>query len=234
MLCPGCGNEIDAGQECPVCASRRERRKTNVERLETSLCPSCGNTIYGIAPCAVCNADRAPRRRGEQRRTLCGGCGNEIDAGEECTICSSGRGGKRRRKGPEGVVACIGCELPMEEQDWDGVAVRMCPSCQAMLFPPSALERVLNKLRDSAEHIDYAEVVREFRDRHKTQRVAKSIRYKHCPVCDEMMVRRNYANASGIILDVCGDHGHWVDQNAFAELSDWVTRGGDQLANRRR
>ncbi|MHC4939604.1 MAG: TFIIB-type zinc ribbon-containing protein [Planctomycetota bacterium] len=233
MLCFGCGNEIDAGQECLVCANQRERRNSDFERLETSLCPGCGNTIYGVGPCTVCNADRAPRRRGTQRHVLCPGCGNEINAGEQCAICASGRGGKRRRKGPEGVPLCLACEDPLEEQDWDGIAVHMCPGCQAMLFPPSALERVLNKLRDATEHIDFVEVIREFKDRYKTRRVAKTVRYKHCPVCDEMMVRRNYAGASGIILDVCGDHGHWVDQNAFSELSDWVTRGGDQLAARR-
>jgi len=234
MLCPGCGNEIEAGQECPVCATRRERRKDDVERLETSLCPGCGNTIYGVGPCTVCNADRAPRRRARAKHVLCPGCGNEIEQGAECAICASGRGGKRRRKRPEGAVLCISCEQPMDDQDWDGVPVRVCSSCQSMLFPPSSLERVLNKLREATEPVDFTEVLREFKDRHKKQTVAKSVRYKHCPVCDEMMVRRNYAGASGVILDVCGDHGHWVDQVSFSELSDWITRGGDQLAARRK
>ena len=49
-----------------------------------------------------------------------------------------------------------------------------------------------------------------------------------------MMVRRNYANASGVIIDLCGEHGHLVDQNAFSDLSDWISRGGDQIAARRR
>jgi len=236
MLCPGCGNEIEAGQECPVCADRRERKKLDIDHVETSLCPGCGNTLYGAGPCPVCNSDRAPRRRSPARRTLCTGCGNEIEIGEECVICASGRGGRPKRKPvrADGAILCISCEVPMEEQDWDGVAVRVCPGCQAMLFPPSALERVLNKLREATEPIDYVEVVREFKDRYKTRRIAGTVRYKHCPVCDEMMVRRNYSGASGIVLDWCGDHGHWVDQNSFAELSDWITRGGDQIASRRK
>ena len=107
---------------------------------------------------------------------LCPGCGNDIVAGEECGICSSGRGAKRKRREPDGTAHCNSCDVPMEEQDWDGVTVHMCPSCQRMLFPPNALERVLDKLRDTAEHIDFTEVVRGFRERYRATRAKTSVR----------------------------------------------------------
>ena len=48
------------------------------------------------------------------------------------------------------------------------------------------------------------------------------------------MSRVNYDSTSGIMLEHCGNHGTWVEQRAFSELSDWITRGGDQLAERAR
>ncbi|MEM8883594.1 MAG: zf-TFIIB domain-containing protein [Planctomycetota bacterium] len=219
-----------------MCASKRERQRRDVDTLETTLCPSCGNTVYGSEPCPICTSSGAPRRRRDrdrERTTLCAGCGNEIPAGEDCSICSSGRGGKRKPQ-PKGDVMCPNCEIPIESQNWDGVEVDMCMSCQSMLFPPGALEKVLSKLREAAGQMDITEVLREFRDRHKQQRVPKDVRYRRCPVCGEYMTRRNYAGTSGVILDYCGKHGYWVDQHQFDELSNWVTRGGDQLAARKR
>jgi len=237
MLCPGCGNEIEAGEECPICATGRARRRAARRDDEMRLCPGCGNTIYGAGACTICESDHAPRRRHHQqqeRTTLCVQCGNEMVEGEECPVCASGRGGKQKhRYRPGDLVLCTACNVPLTQQDWDGVNVMSCPSCQGMLFPPNALESVLNKLRETADPLDYAEVLKEFRDRYKTRRTTTNVRYKLCPICREAMVRRNYAGASGIVIDACGDHGHWVDQNSFAELSEWISKGGDQLVRRR-
>ncbi len=78
-----------------------------------------------------------------------------------------------------------------------------------------------------------ATVCREFRDRF-TRELPAAMRYKSCPECGTVMTRLNYAGSSGIILDVCGHHGTWVDQSAFGSLTDFVSRGGDLIRQRRR
>jgi hypothetical protein len=57
------------------------------------------------------------------------------------------------------------------------------------------------------------------------------VRYKACPVCEEVMARRAYGTVSGVIVDHCGDHGTWVDEAQFAALADFICRGGDVLAS---
>jgi hypothetical protein len=40
------------------------------------------------------------------------------------------------------------------------------------------------------------------------------------------MNRRQYAPGSGVIVDVCRDHGIWFDDEELSQLMDWFGRGG--------
>ena len=39
------------------------------------------------------------------------------------------------------------------------------------------------------------------------------VKYLRCPVCRAMMDRVNFARVSGVVVDVCADHGTWFDLN---------------------
>jgi len=164
---------------------------------------------------------------------LCSGCGNEVTDPERCPICKAGRGTKplvkQKRNRDEGRCSCPRCDEFLDQQSWEGTATLTCPSCRGTFFPDRGLEVVLNKLRATCDPVDMATVLEEFKGRF-TRELPEAVRYKACPVCSTIMLRRNYGNVSGVITDVCGDHGTWVDEQAFAELADFVCRGGDQLA----
>lgn len=238
MLCPGCGNEVEPNQTCPVCenqaATKRPKRASAggeaAPEETTSFCAGCGNTIYGPGPCEICGPlGAAPKKN---RTVLCSSCGNTVPELEDCPICGQGRGGGRARRGTRGIPVCLNCDAPMARQEWDGIEVHMCVGCQALLFPPRSLEAVLDKLREATEDLDFNEVLSELRGQHDGRRLTKSIRYRSCPVCDEAMSRMNYGQASGIMIEHCMNHGTWVEQPTFADLSDWISRGGDQLTRR--
>ena len=89
---------------------------------------------------------------------------------------------------------------------------------------------MLNRLRATADPRTVQTVLLEFKDRF-TRELPDAVRYKKCPVCETVMLRKNYAMVSGVIVDHCADHGTWVDENSFAELADFICRGGDILAN---
>lgn len=159
---------------------------------------------------------------------LCTNCGNEVVDARKCPICAAGRGGKKRRVVNQ--VVCPRCADPLESQNWDGIPVFCCPTCRGSFFPERGLEEALNKLRATCSPMDVASVLSEFKDRF-TRQLPSNIRYKDCPVCATVMTRRNYATVSGVIVDVCGKHGTWVDESAFADLANFITRGGDILAS---
>ncbi|NIP86035.1 MAG: hypothetical protein GTO03_10910 [Planctomycetales bacterium] len=56
-------------------------------------------------------------------------------------------------------------------------------------------------------------------------------RYRACPVCGEMMQRRNYGRKSGIIIDTCRQHGVWLDFDEFPAILQWIRSGGLSRAN---
>jgi len=162
---------------------------------------------------------------------LCPGCGNEIADPQHCPICLAGRGAgraKQRRQDPR--CFCPRCDEALEQQDWEGTTTLCCPVCRGTFFPARSLEQVLNRLRATVDAVDVETVLKDFRDRF-TRQLPEAVRYKACPVCETVMIRRNYGTVSGVIVDHCGDHGTWVDETQFAELASFICRGGDILAS---
>ncbi len=228
MLCQGCGHEIDA-LPCPYCGPKDDASEVS-RRENTQLCSGCGNEVAADRPCPVCNAGRGRKTSETESWTMCRQCGNNVRSGEACLVCDAGRGG-RRRKGDE--PECPHCEEALRDDSWDGIDVRVCPTCNGALFPPSGLEALLNKLRAMREQNahDIAAILRDLRGDERRV-LPDKVRYLRCPICDDFMPRKNYAGVSGIILSHCGDHGHWVSQQNFGELADFISRGGDALAKR--
>ncbi|MGH7163535.1 MAG: zf-TFIIB domain-containing protein [Planctomycetota bacterium] len=161
---------------------------------------------------------------------ICRGCGNDVPDPHECPICLAGRGFKKASKPGDEDCACPRCFEPLQQQDWEGISVLTCPTCRGSFFPTHGLEHALNKLRATCSTVDVATALAEFKDRF-TRELPTAVRYKRCPVCRTVMTRRNYRTVSGVIVDVCGPHGTWVDEAAFGELASFITRGGDVVAN---
>ena len=47
------------------------------------------------------------------------------------------------------------------------------------------------------------------------------------------MHRRNFGRRSGVILDLCGEHGAWFDSDELARIVEWLRAGGLEAARRR-
>jgi Zn-finger nucleic acid-binding protein len=52
------------------------------------------------------------------------------------------------------------------------------------------------------------------------------VKYLRCPVCRAMMDRINFARVSGVVVDVCADHGTWFDRNELQRIVDFIAAGG--------
>lgn len=54
--------------------------------------------------------------------------------------------------------------------------------------------------------------------------------YRPCAVCGALMNRRNYGRRSGVILDICTEHGIWFDSDELQRLLRWIRDGGEEKA----
>ena len=52
------------------------------------------------------------------------------------------------------------------------------------------------------------------------------VKYLPCPRCRQLMNRKNFALRSGIIADVCAEHGTWFDANELHHIVQFIREGG--------
>jgi len=59
------------------------------------------------------------------------------------------------------------------------------------------------------------------------------VRYVACPVCAALMNRKNFGASSGVIVDVCSQHGTWFDLGELPRVLSFVESGGLSRLQRR-
>ena len=58
--------------------------------------------------------------------------------------------------------------------------------------------------------------------------------YRPCPLCGELMNRRNYGGTSGVIIDLCKEDGIWFDADELARILAWIRSGGVEKAREKK
>jgi Zn-finger nucleic acid-binding protein len=185
-------------------------------------CPSCG------AP--VLEADRA-----------CGYCGSLLST-RRCLACFAlnprdalrcGRCGAllpRETLTPAAATRCPDCRLDLVARAAGAVGYVECARCGGLFLKSDAFDAVAHDadIRARLRAIETAEIP-------ASARVGAQVHYRPCPVCGKFMNRSNYAGGSGIILDVCHDHGVWFDRGELTAIVDFLEKGGwDRVQQRER
>jgi Zn-finger nucleic acid-binding protein len=62
----------------------------------------------------------------------------------------------------------------------------------------------------------------------------EQVKYVRCPACRQLMHRVNFANCSGVIVDVCKKHGTWFDQDELMRIVEFLRGGGMEQAHEKR
>ena len=53
-----------------------------------------------------------------------------------------------------------------------------------------------------------------------------AISYVPCPDCEHLMNRSNFARSSGVIIDLCKQHGVWFDAEELPRILEFIDKGG--------
>lgn len=56
--------------------------------------------------------------------------------------------------------------------------------------------------------------------------------YRRCVECPQRMNRVNYGRRSGVVVDVCRDHGMWFDESELETVLSWIRSGGPDHARK--
>lgn len=120
---------------------------------------------------------------------------------------------------------CPICHEPMETIDVGEkipFLIERCASCYGLFFDNEELDEMIEASVKGSRNVD----LKALSELTENPRHIDIIVYRRCPVCQKMMDRRNYRHRSGVILDVCTEHGVWLDPGELRQIMEWVKSGG--------
>ena len=122
---------------------------------------------------------------------------------------------------------CPRCRVSLERATIGKTSLRACSKCDGLWLDVGAFESICAD-RESQS------AVLGFLDKRtlKRQRPTK-INYVPCPDCGQLMNRNNFARASGVVVDICKQHGVWFDADELPSIIGFIQRGGMELARQR-
>jgi Zn-finger nucleic acid-binding protein len=112
------------------------------------------------------------------------------------------------------ILECPRCSIPLRQGFEPPVSG--CPNCGGVFYDPATLKRVLQEARLHAETTPY---------RRPILSLTEPVRYLRCPACQDMMHRRNFAESSGVVVDVCTRDGVWFDDGELALILHFCSSG---------
>lgn len=122
---------------------------------------------------------------------------------------------------------CPRCRVALEKNKIGETSLKSCTNCDGLWLDVESFEAIcVDRERQSA--------VIGFVDKRtlRGQRLTK-VNYVPCPDCGELMNRNNFAKASGVVVDICKQHGVWFDADELPSIIGFIQKGGMDLARQR-
>jgi len=131
-----------------------------------------------------------------------------------CPFC----GGEHKREITMKTPHCPGCKSRLTLRRYRGTVICVCPKCKGVWVDTEDFKR-LSSERDTYkdESIPYTYLKKSLR---------KEERYRPCIRCGRLMLKKNFKKISGVIVDICVDHGVWLDNGELEQIRCFIANGG--------
>lgn len=233
--CPGCGLLYDLsayrpGQRCRCrCGQVLIARAPAPVRIARAIhCSACGGNLErGRPDCPYCGAliDMTDARltaycgaclsMNKEGATFCADCGGRLAACAEAPEATD--------------EECPRCRVRMRRRSVAGHRPLECPMCCGLFVAAPELEALIRAQEDRGDLAAAA----QGKEPERAALHAGEVEYLKCPACGRTMNRVNYGRLSGVIIDSCKEHGHWLDAGELEKIARWVATGGlDKLRER--
>jgi len=119
-------------------------------------------------------------------------------------------------------MECPCCRVQLVPEPVDGQPIDKCSNCDGAFASHQALHSILLAEEGTRNGVSYS----------RPSPLSDLVRYRKCPACGETMLRRNFAGASGVVIDVCPVHGLWFDRGELATVIEFAATGAWKNAER--
>jgi Zn-finger nucleic acid-binding protein len=145
----------------------------------------------------------------------CPQCGKDVNPKSAlCPFCGGKVGDEKSLENP----ICPRCRIPLERKREDVVDIHACPRCNGLWLDPGEFDVL------TAESTVYRE--EQLKKEYGRPPLPDKIEYLPCARCGKLMVRKNYAHISGLIIEECGRHGIWLDNGELENIRQFILDGG--------
>ena len=181
---------------------------------ETLNCPMCGAPASSEASCCEhCGARLAT--------VACPSCFGLIFQGAKfCSHC--GAKVDRTEVDPDSPEKCPRCRIDMEAVLVGKTHLRECPKCEGLWANADALQQICADREEQSAVLGMPTLTQAG----SPVDIEANIRYLPCPICSKLMNRVNFAHCSGVVVDVCREHGTWFDRDELRRIVEFIGAGG--------
>jgi Zn-finger nucleic acid-binding protein len=190
-------------------------------------CPHCGAACPAESQaCSYCKAQIQLDDRGLSE--VCPGCYARLLRGARfCMECGLAIQPQELHALPVD-LDCPRCEAGLRRRTLGANDVIECSSCAGLWLAHETVQRLVEQAEhEDLDPFDFAEAPA------RIDPLAGRQGYIPCVACGQLMQRRNYAGNSGVIVDVCGPHGVWLDHRELERVLEFVRAGGLRRARAR-
>jgi Zn-finger nucleic acid-binding protein len=231
--CPACARQFDVSHlqpgaqvRCP-CGTLFGARFPQPRSPRHLRCSNCGGALEASAPaCPWCAAQVTLEEK--ELCAICPGCGARMaERARFCMECGIAIQPQALYALPA-AAACPRCKGGLRQRELAGAAIVECTACGGLWLS----EERFDEFCATSEARETVGVALGHLARPREASGTEQVRYLPCVVCGDMMSRRNFASASGVILDVCRKHGVWLDHSELERVLSFVREGGLDRARR--
>lgn len=170
------------------------------------------------------NATTCPYCRGFLQTVACRRCLGMMFAGSQfCGHCGASTKGVALRK--QTGRGCPRCDGALREVEIVNLSGEACGHCGGLWLDVTVFDRICSDAdyQNAATGLELPEAIVNTRQ----------VKYLKCPECLELMNRSAFSKQSGVITDVCGQHGVWLDRDELRRIVEFVRAGGLTRARKR-
>lgn len=184
---------------------------------EALNCPNCGGAVSS-------NKTRCEFCRSRLKAVGCPSCLGVMFLGSKFCVHCGEKAVAANVIDHENPGECPRCKLKLEIVRIDSANIRECTKCGGLWSGIDAFEEFCANKEQQAAALGFIS--------DNTDRTVKpaTISYVPCPDCKQLMNRSNFARASGVIIDLCKQHGVWFDRDELPKIIEFITGGGMRRA----
>jgi len=180
---------------------------------ETLNCPMCGAAAASDSPrCEHCGARLAT--------VACPSCFGMMFVGAKfCSHCGAQAARTEVADGTHEL--CPRCRIEMESVLIGKTHLEECPKCEGIWADSDSLRQICVDQEQQAAVLGLATSQPQ-----SAVKLEEHIHYIPCPICKGLMNRVNFARCSGVIVNVCSQHGTWFDKDELRRIVEFIRSGG--------